>query len=127
GERAADGRGCREGRLHATVLQHRTEPPVVEIASDRATPLVPLDEERAVVERLQRGDRTAVATLYGWYGDPIWRLLLARVGERDLAEDCLRETFRVALEKIGQFSYDGQSVFPWLRRIAVNKAMDVHR
>ncbi len=94
---------------------------------DRGTPVVPLDEERAVVERMQRGDRAAFAVLYRWYGDAIYRVIVARVGQHEAAEDCLRDTFRQALEKIGSFTYDRQSVFWWLRRIAVNKAMDVHR
>lgn len=90
--------------------------------------LVPLDEERAVIERLQAGDRTAFATLYGWYGERLYRQVIwPRVGSREAAEDVLRETFRIALEKIGTFTYDGKSVFFWLRRIAINRAIDVHR
>ena len=94
---------------------------------DRGTPVVPLDEERAVVERMKRGDRAAFAVLYRWYGDAIYRAIVARVGQHEAAEDCLRDTFRQALEKIESFTYDRQSIYWWLRRIAVNKAMDVHR
>lgn len=94
---------------------------------DHGTPVVPLDEERAVVERMQDGDRAAFAVLYRWYGDAIYRVIVARVGQHEAAEDCLRDTFRQALEKIGSFTYDRQSIYWWLRRIAVNKAMDVHR
>jgi RNA polymerase sigma-70 factor (ECF subfamily) len=90
--------------------------------------LVPLEEERAVILRLQQGDRTAFATLYGWYGDRLYRqAILPRLPNRELAEDCLRETFRTALEKIGTFRIVDRSVFFWLRRIAINKAIDVHR
>ncbi|MEZ4318181.1 MAG: sigma-70 family RNA polymerase sigma factor [Myxococcota bacterium] len=90
--------------------------------------LVPLEEERAVIERLQAGDRDAFATLYGWYGDLIWRqAILPRLPIRELAEDCLRDTFRTALEKIGSFRIENRSIFFWLRRIAVNKAIDIHR
>lgn len=92
-----------------------------------STPSVPLDEERAVVERLQRGDRAAFSILYGWYGDAIFRVILSRMPDRVRAEDCLRETFRTALEKIESFTFTGKSIFYWLRRIAVNKAMDAHR
>lgn len=81
-----------------------------------------------MVQKLQQGDRAAVAQLYGWYGDRIYRqAILPRLGNRELAEDCLRDTFRMALEKIGHFKYDNRSVFFWLRRIAINKATDVHR
>ncbi len=94
----------------------------------RTRDLVPLEEERAVIERLQQGDRTAFATLYGWYGDRIYRqAILPRLPNRELAEDCLRETFRTALEKIDTFRPADRSIFFWLRRIAVNKAIDEHR
>lgn len=90
--------------------------------------LVPLEEERAVVDRLRKGDRSAFATLYGWYGDRIYRqAILPRLPNRELAEDCLKDTFRTALEKIHTFQLTDRSIFFWLRRIAVNKAIDVHR
>lgn len=93
----------------------------------RAAPSVPLDAERSVVERLQRGDRGAFATLYRWYGDPIYRAVLVRLPVPELAEDVLRETFRTCLEKIATFTWQGRSIWFWLHRIAVNKAMDAHR
>jgi RNA polymerase sigma factor (sigma-70 family) len=94
----------------------------------RTNDLVDLEEERAVIHRLQAGDRAAFATLYGWYGDMIWRqAILPRLPNRELAEDCLRDTFRTALEKITTFKLEDRSIFFWLRRIAVNKAIDTHR
>ena len=93
-----------------------------------STDLVPLEEERAVIERLKKGDRAAFATLYGWYGESIYRqAVLPRLPNRELAEDCLRETFRTALEKVESFRIENRSIFFWLRRIAVNKAIDIHR
>lgn len=90
--------------------------------------LIPLEEERAVIVRLQQGDRTAFATLYGWYGELLYRqAILPRLPIPELAEDCLRETFRTALEKIDTFRLENRSIFFWLRRIAVNKAIDIHR
>ena len=94
----------------------------------RASDLVPLEEERVVIQRLQQGDRAAFATLYGWYGDAIYRqAILPKLPNRELAEDCLRDTFRTALEKISTFRIENRSIFFWLRRIAVNKAIDTHR
>ena len=96
--------------------------------SDPRGDLVPLEEERAVIIRLQEGDRSAFATLYGWYGDMLFRqAILPRLPIRELAEDCLRDTFRTALEKIATFRIENRSIFFWLRRIAVNKAIDIHR
>ncbi len=90
--------------------------------------LVALEEERAVIVRLQAGDRAAFATLYGWYGDLLYRqAILPRLPIPELAEDCLRETFRTAMEHIASFRIENRSIFFWLRRIAVNKAIDIHR
>jgi RNA polymerase sigma-70 factor (ECF subfamily) len=94
----------------------------------QSTDLVPLDQERAVIQRLQHGDRAAFAELYGWYGDRLYRqAILPRMPVRELAEDALRDTFRTALEKIDSFQPQGRSIFFWLRRIAINKAIDTHR
>ncbi len=101
------------------------------IVPDRAQPaggLAPLEEEREVVEALRHGDRAALATLYGWYGDRIYRqAILPRLPIIELAEDTLRDTFRIALERIEQFKLEDRSIFFWLRRIAINRALDVHR
>lgn len=81
-----------------------------------------------MIVRLQQGERAAFATLYGWYGDLLYRqAILPRLPIPELAEDCLRETFRTALEKIASFRLENRSIFFWLRRIAVNKAIDIHR
>ncbi len=90
--------------------------------------LAPLEEERAVIQRLQAGDRAAIGVLYGWYGDTLYRqAILPRLPDRALAEDCLRDTFRTAIEKIASFQLVDRSIFFWLRRIAIHRAMDVHR
>lgn len=84
--------------------------------------------ERAVVARLQAGDRAAAATLYAWFGDKLYRqVILPRLPVRELAEDVLKDTFRLALERIDQYQPQDRSIFFWLRRIAINRAIDVHR
>ena len=81
-----------------------------------------------MIAALKAGDRSAFATLYGWYGEPIYRTaILPRLPNRELAEDALRDTFKTALEKITSFDLVDRSIFFWLRRIAVNKAIDAHR
>lgn len=81
-----------------------------------------------MIERMQAGDRQAFATLYGWYGTRLYRqAILPRLPDRALAEDVMRDTFRTALEKIHTYKTHDRSIFFWLRRIAINKAIDVHR
>ncbi|MBN1337616.1 MAG: RNA polymerase sigma factor [Deltaproteobacteria bacterium] len=87
-----------------------------------------LAEEAEVVQRLRSGDRGALATLYGWYGDRLYRqVILPRLPRIDLAEDVLRDTFRLAVEHITRYEPQNVSIYVWLRRIAINRAMDVHR
>jgi RNA polymerase sigma factor (sigma-70 family) len=89
---------------------------------------VPLSEEQEVIERLKVGDRAAAATLYRWYGDRIYRqVILPRLPVRELAEDVLRDTFRLVLERIEQFQPQQRSIFFWIRRIAINRSIDVYR
>jgi RNA polymerase sigma-70 factor (ECF subfamily) len=82
-----------------------------------------------VVSRLQRGDREAAATLYRWYGDALFReVILPRLPVRELAEDVLRDTFRILLERCEQYQPEAdKSIYFWIRRIAINRAIDVHR
>lgn len=54
-------------------------------------------------------------------------MILPRLPVRELAEDVLKDTFRLTLERIGQYIPSDRSIFFWLRRIAINRAIDVHR
>ncbi|MFZ5476750.1 MAG: RNA polymerase sigma factor [Myxococcota bacterium] len=81
------------------------------------------------MEGLKRGERAAAAILYGWYGDCLFReVILPRVPIRDLAEDVLRDVFRLVLERIVQYQpEENRSVYFWIRRIAINRSVDVYR
>lgn len=91
--------------------------------------LAPVLEERAIVARLQGGDRSALGVLYQWYGEALYReVILPRLPYPDLAEDVLRDTFRKLLERIDQYQPEpDRSIYFWIRRIAINHATDVHR
>ncbi len=95
---------------------------------DPATGLVALEVEQEVVARLLRGDREAAGLLFHWYADRLYRqAILPRLPIPELAEDVLKDTFRLALERIETYIPSDRSIFFWLRRIAINRAMDVHR
>ena len=111
-----DRRRCQDGRKE-TSLSEAT-------ASD----LPPIEEERAIIERIRQGDRQAAGVLFQWFSEPLYRrAILPRLPVPELAEDVLKDTFRTALEKIDQYSDIDRSIFFWLRRIAINRAIDVHR
>ena len=88
----------------------------------------PIEEERAIVERLRGGDREAAGVLFQWFANGLYRrAILPRLPNREAAEDVLKDTFRIALERIEQFKNHDRSIFFWLRRIAINRSIDVHR
>ena len=95
---------------------------------NQSVDLPPLEEEQRVVERLRSGDRSAAGVLFTWFADGLYRrAILPRLPVPELAEDVLKDTFRIALERIETFNHHDRSIFFWLRRIAINRAIDVHR
>jgi RNA polymerase sigma-70 factor (ECF subfamily) len=98
------------------------------LAQRKSVDLPPLEEERKVVKRLKDGDRQAAGVLFQWFAEGLYRrAILPKLPVPELAEDVLKDTFRVALERIETFTDHDRSIFFWLRRIAINRAIDVHR
>ncbi len=90
----------------------------------RANPSI----ESALIARAKRGDRNAFAKLYEMYAPLVYgRVLMPKLGRAEGAEDALAETFASAFERLGSFEDQGKGLYPWLYRIAANKAQDVHR
>ncbi|MBP2322319.1 RNA polymerase sigma-70 factor (ECF subfamily) [Kibdelosporangium banguiense] len=77
-----------------------------------------------LVHRAQRGDTSAFGKLYGRYVDVVYRYVLFRVGDRELAEDVTSETFLRALRRIASVTYQGRDVGAWLVTIARNLVLD---
>jgi len=82
---------------------------------------------RALVERAQRGDRSALEELYLLHFDRIYSYLHMSVGNRHDAEDLTTQTFLKMLESIGRFRWQSAPFSAWLFRIAHNLAIDHFR
>ncbi|MBA2332718.1 MAG: sigma-70 family RNA polymerase sigma factor [Actinobacteria bacterium] len=82
---------------------------------------------RALVERAQAGDRTALEELYLIHFDRIYSYLHLTVGNRHDAEDLTTQTFLRMLESIGKFRFQAAPFSAWLFRIAHNLSMDHFR
>jgi RNA polymerase sigma-70 factor (ECF subfamily) len=97
------------------------------LASGPAT-AIELDEEQRLVEEAQRGNLDAMRPILERYASPLYgTVILPRIGNAAAAEDVLRDTLATAVEKIGRFTWQGKSIYPWLRQIAINKVYDLHR
>ncbi|MCP9485768.1 MAG: sigma-70 family RNA polymerase sigma factor [Gaiellaceae bacterium MAG52_C11] len=84
-------------------------------------------EVRKLVERAQRGERTALEELYLIHFDRIYSYLHLTVGNRHDAEDLTTQTFLRMLESIGKFRFQTAPFSAWLFRIAHNLSMDHFR
>ncbi|MGQ0839293.1 sigma-70 family RNA polymerase sigma factor [Actinokineospora sp.] len=81
-------------------------------------------ESWELVHAAQAGDKVAFGKLYDHYVDVVFRYVLFRVGDRELAEDVTSETFLRALRRIGSVSYQGRDVGAWFVTIARNLVLD---
>jgi RNA polymerase sigma factor (sigma-70 family) len=97
------------------------------VASEAAT-VAQLEEEQRLVEAAQRGNLDAMRMIFERFASPLYAtVILPRLGDSATAEDVLRDTMTTAVEKIDTFRWQGKSIYPWLRQIAVNKVYDIHR
>src|SRR5438270_5807646 len=79
---------------------------------------------RALVDRAQKGDRSALEELYLIHFDRIYSYLHVSVGNRHDAEDLTTQTFLKMLESIGKFRWQSAPFSALLFRSAHNLAMD---
>jgi RNA polymerase sigma factor (sigma-70 family) len=97
------------------------------VASEPAT-AVELEQEQKLVEEAQQGNLDAMRPILERYAAPLYgTVILPRLGDTASAEEVLRDTLATAVEKIRRFTWQGKSIYPWLRQIAINKVYDVHR
>jgi RNA polymerase sigma factor (sigma-70 family) len=81
-----------------------------------------------MVEAAQAGNLDAMRPLLERYAPPLYgTVILPRVGNAAAAQELLRDTLSTAVEKIGRFTWQGKSIYPWLRQIALNKVFDRFR
>jgi len=101
----------------------------VSVASEPATTVeLELEVEQRLVEEAQQGNLDAMRPILERYAAPLYgTVILPRLGDAASAEEVLRDTLATAVEKIRRFTWQGKTIYPWLRQIAINKVYDVHR
>ena len=87
-----------------------------------------LEQEHRLVEEAQQGNLDAMRPILERYAAPLYgTVILPRLGDAATAEEVLRDTLATAVEKIRRFTWQGKSIYPWMRQIAINKVYDLHR
>jgi RNA polymerase sigma-70 factor (ECF subfamily) len=82
--------------------------------------------DSALVTAASKGDMKAFERLYRLHSGKVMGLCLRMTRRRDVAEDCVQQTFIRAWRSLAAF--EGRSAFgTWLHRIAVNCSIDLIR
>jgi RNA polymerase sigma-70 factor (ECF subfamily) len=77
-----------------------------------------------LLARIAQSDSTALATLYERYARVVYGLALRMLGNRELAEDLVQETFWRVWRRSSTFHRERGRVAPWVLGIAHNLAID---
>ena len=82
---------------------------------------LPAEQEAALVDRAQAGDRTAFEELVRRHADHLYAVVVRFVADGAEAEEVTQDAFLRAWRSIGRF--EGRSrFFTWLYRIGINEA-----
>ena len=82
--------------------------------------------DSALVTAARKGDMKAFERLYRLHSGKVMGLCLRMTRRRDVAEDCVQQTFIRAWRSLAAF--EGRSAFgTWLHRIAVNEVLTFQR
>src|SRR5271166_2634844 len=99
------------------------------VISATATNVIPvteevsrIDSERNLIERAQRGDEEAFATLYQMHKKRVYSVCLQMTKDVADAEDLTQEAFLQVFRSVNSFRGDS-SFSTWLYRIAVNTVL----
>ena len=82
-------------------------------------------DEQELARYCSQKDRMAEDELYRRYAARVHALCRRYLGNDDDAKDLMLETLIQALDKIDSYKYTGDgSLYAWIRRIAINKALN---
>lgn len=83
-------------------------------------------DDRALVTRVQEGDRDAFSTLVVRYQERVYNLVLRGLTDQDAALDVAQEVFLKAYRGLARFQGESQ-FFTWLFRITMNETITARR
>lgn len=83
--------------------------------------------EKRAIERAQGGDLSALDPIFAQHAEALFMCLLGWVGDPGQAEALLKDTFVTAFERILGFTWQERTIYYFLRKIALDKALAHHR
>jgi len=85
------------------------------------------ETDRALLERVARGDEPALERLYDRYAAVLYGLAFRIAGERSDAEEIVLDCFAQAWRDAARFQAERGSVIAWLTMICRSRALDLVR
>lgn len=76
-----------------------------------------------MVTAAQRGDQSALASVYEFYFPRVFRYVAARLNKTEDAEDVTEEIFLRVIDNLGSFEFRGLPFGAWVFRIARNEVV----
>lgn len=86
-----------------------------------------LVDEKALIIKAQKGNKDALNKLVELYWQPIYRLIIYKIGNHDDAQELTQETFIKAFKAIDRYKITEASFKTYLGRIAINLVTDYWR
>jgi RNA polymerase sigma-70 factor (ECF subfamily) len=83
-----------------------------------------VEQDRLVMDRMIRGDQSALADLYDRHAKTVYSLALRVVGDRAEAEDVVQEVFTQAWRYCSRYDRTRATVAGWLVMMARSRSID---
>jgi RNA polymerase sigma-70 factor, ECF subfamily len=83
-----------------------------------------VEQDRQVLDRMIRGDQSALADLYDRHARTVYSLALRVVGDRAEAEDVVQEVFTQAWRSCARYDRTRATVAGWLVMMARSRSID---
>ena len=90
-------------------------------------PSGPAVSDQTLLGRLQGGDEAALAALYERYASVLYALALRVIGDRQLAQEVIQDTFLRCWDQAERYDPARGQVPAWLIGVTRNRAIDVLR
>ena len=85
-------------------------------------------QEETIVEECKNGNKTAMEELYRSYAPVLFVVALRYLGERELAEDILHDSFIKIFSSLDKFTWRGKgSLRAWLCKLTANTSVQYLR
>jgi RNA polymerase sigma-70 factor (ECF subfamily) len=111
--------------MYLSRVEPQTLPGAGELAELVAASPAPSDHD--LLQRIRRGDEGALAALYDRHAHFVAAIALRVLGDRELAEEVVQDTFLRSWNYIDSYDPSRGRVVSWLLGIARNRAIDILR